>query len=77
VPALVESATYILLEETSTLCCLFVSRLVKGAQVFVDSGRWDLRPKDYNIEEFLLPSEVGGGCCLLNGLNDLGPLSHC
>jgi hypothetical protein len=77
VPALVESATCILLEEPSTLRCLFVGRLVKGTQVFIDSGRWDLRPEDYNIEEVLLPSEVGGGCCLLNGLNDLSPLSHC
>ena len=52
-----------------------MGRFVERPQVGIHRGGWDLGPEDHDVERALLPSEVGGGGRLSNGLNDLGPLS--
>jgi hypothetical protein len=70
-------AIRILLEETSALRCLFMSSLIKRAQIRIDGAGWDLRSEDHNVERGLLPREVGSCSQPSDRLDDLGPLSSC
>lgn len=71
------SSIYILLEKSSTLCCLFMSSFIKGTQVCIDCGGWNLRSEDHNVERVLFPSKIGGCNGLFQGLDDFSPLSYC